>query len=113
MRLHKSQKTIVLGQAFDSAILVVELFVLRIRSNFALSKIHRGIEDCESQDRRPGPADSNSSQRRTGATGICQRICKAHVFDERSASTALSMRRSSSRRHMRSRWSRSVRGEAE
>src|SRR5712691_6352953 len=42
-------------------------------------------------------------QRWTCATGICQRICKATSSMKRSASTALSMRRSSSRRHMRSR----------
>ncbi len=29
--------------------------------------------------RRPHTA---TSERRTGATSICQRICKAHVFDE-------------------------------
>src|SRR5438105_3038369 len=28
------------------------------------------------------PTADRDVQRRTGATGICQRICKAHVFDE-------------------------------
>src|SRR6266404_3077013 len=28
------------------------------------------------------PTTHRDVQRRTGATGICQRICKAHVFDE-------------------------------
>ena len=31
------------GQAFDSAILAVTSFALRIRSNFVLSKRHRGL----------------------------------------------------------------------
>ena len=51
------------------------------------------------------PTAYRDVERRTCATGICQQFAKPTSSMKRSASIADSTRRSSSRRHMRSRWS--------
>src|SRR5437870_3731431 len=56
-------------------------FVLEVPGELRLFVLLPPFLNAAGQTNIP-PTAHRDVQRRTGATGICQRICKAHVFDE-------------------------------